>query len=143
MIRKQLFIAMGAVLAFAVGAQEAPPAPSVEQKPAEQTAPPPADKQTAAPKNTPKSTAKDRMELDSTSITGNRELPKVLYIVPWKKSGMGDLPGRPSNSLLDEVLAPVDRDVFRRQTGYFSALDAHVNAEPKPAPPASASPSTK
>jgi len=81
----------------------------------------------------------DRIELDSTAITGNRELPKVLYIVPWKKADLGDLVGRPANSLLDEVLTPVDRDVFRRQTEYFSKLDAApagsaAEPEQKPAP---------
>ena len=64
----------------------------------------------------------DRIELDNTQITGNRELPKVLYIVPWKRPELGDLVGRPLNSLLDEVLAPVDRDVFRRENRYFNAL---------------------
>ena len=64
----------------------------------------------------------DRLNLDATSVKGNRELPKVLYIVPWKESGIGDLSGRPANSLLDEVLAPLDRDVFRRQIGYYDQL---------------------
>jgi hypothetical protein len=64
----------------------------------------------------------DRLELDTTQITGNRELPKVLYIVPWKRSDLGDLVGRPVNSLLDEVLTPVDRDVFQRQNRYYDAL---------------------
>lgn len=64
----------------------------------------------------------DKMELDATSVTGNRELPKVLYIVPWKKSDLGDLVGKPMNSLVDEVLAPVDRDVFKRQLRYYGAL---------------------
>jgi hypothetical protein len=67
--------------------------------------------------------AMDRLELDTTSITGNRELPKVLYIVPWKRSDLGDLLGKPVNSLLDEVLTPVDRDVFKRENRYFTALD--------------------
>jgi hypothetical protein len=66
--------------------------------------------------------AQDRLDLDTTQITGNRELPKVLYVVPWKRSDLGDLTGRPANSLLDEVLAPVDRDVFRRQNRYYQAL---------------------
>ena len=39
-------------------------------------------------------------------------MPKVLYIVPWKKSDLGDLVGRPVNTLLDEVLEPVDPEVF-------------------------------
>ena len=64
----------------------------------------------------------DRLELDTTVVTGNRELPKVLYIVPWKKADMGDLPGQPFNTLLDEVLTPVDRDVFRREVTYYGAV---------------------
>lgn len=70
--------------------------------------------------------AMDRLELDTTAITGNRELPKVLYIVPWKRSDLGDLLGKPVNSLLDEVLTPVDRDVFKRENRYFTALDSSV-----------------
>lgn len=64
----------------------------------------------------------DELDLQSTRVTGNQELPKVLYIVPWKQADLGDLVGRPVNSLLDEALEPVDRDVFRRQTKYYSDL---------------------
>ena len=64
----------------------------------------------------------DRLQLDTTDITGNRELPKVLYIVPWKRSDLGDLVGKPVNSLVDEVLQPLDRDVFQRQNRYYDAL---------------------
>ncbi len=64
----------------------------------------------------------DTMELSRTEITGNQELPKVLYIVPWQKSDPGDLMGRPVNSLLDEVLAPVDREEFIRQVEYYDDL---------------------
>jgi len=66
--------------------------------------------------------AEDKVNLEGTSITGNRELPKVLYIVPWKKAPVGDLVGRPVESLLDEVLAPLDREVFKRQVEYHNAL---------------------
>ena len=71
----------------------------------------------AAPRKGP-----DRLELDATDITGNRELPKVLYIVPWKRSDLGDVVGRPVNSLLDEVLQPLDRDVFQRENRYYDGL---------------------
>lgn len=64
----------------------------------------------------------DEMDLARTEITGNQELPKVLYIVPWKKSDPGDLMGRPVNTLLDEVLAPIDRSEFIRQVGYYGDL---------------------
>jgi hypothetical protein len=75
--------------------------------------------------------ASDRIELDTTSITGNRELPKVMYIVHWKSSDLGDLVGKPVNSLLDEVLEPVDRDVFKRENRYYRAVatgEAHSSA---------------
>ena len=80
----------------------------------------------AATAATPKSTAKDRVELQVTQITGNRELPRVMYVVPWKHPDPGDLSGRPANSLLDEVLSPVDRDVFQRQNRYYNALKPDV-----------------
>jgi hypothetical protein len=62
--------------------------------------------------------AEDRVDLEGTSIIGNRELPKVLYIAPWHKPIMGDLV-RPSGTLLDETLAPLDREVFARQVEYY------------------------
>jgi hypothetical protein len=80
--------------------------------------------------------AMDRIELDETQITGNRELPKVLYIVPWKRSELGDLVGKPVNSLLDEVLQPVDRDVFKRENRYYRALTTPDNGAAAPAPDA-------
>lgn len=61
--------------------------------------------------------------LTTTIITGNAELPRVLYIVPWKKANPGDLMGKPVNSLLDDVLQPIDRGEFRRQLRYFDALN--------------------
>jgi hypothetical protein len=66
------------------------------------------------------SLAQDRANIDRTQIIGNRELPKVLYIVPWKKPLPSELSGRPVASVLDEALAPIDRDVFRRQVQYDS-----------------------
>jgi hypothetical protein len=76
----------------------------------------------------------DRLELDTTDITGNRELPKVLYIVPWKHADLGDLAGRPPNSLLDEVLQPLDRDVFQRENRYYEALKPGQAASKTDAP---------
>ena len=87
--------------------------------------------------------AQDRAEIDRTQIIGNRELPKVLYIVPWKKPLPGQLSGRPVQSVLDEALAPVDRAVFRRQVDYNTqvqdraqAAAAVVVAMPAPGPTA-------
>jgi hypothetical protein len=71
----------------------------------------------------------DEMTLGRTEITGNQELPKVLYIVPWQKSDPGDLMGRPVNTLLDEVLAPIDREEFLRQVNYYDDLNGEDEKE--------------
>jgi hypothetical protein len=71
----------------------------------------------------------DTLDLGTTSITGNAELPKVLYIVPWKRSDLGDLVGRPVNTLLDEVLAPVDPAVFERHLSYYESLHGESQKE--------------
>ena len=75
--------------------------------------------------------AQDRADIDRTRIIGNRELPKVLYIVPWKKPLPGALAGRPLQSVLDEALAPVDRDVFRRQVSYHGQIDTQARTPTK------------
>ena len=101
----------------------APAKSSAASAPASADAAPAAAKgKSASAKAVPKKTGPDRLELDTTNITGNRELPKVLYIVPWKHSDLGDLAGRPPNSLLDEVLQPLDRDVFKRENRYYEDL---------------------
>jgi hypothetical protein len=71
--------------------------------------------------------AMDRLELGTATVTGDREQPKVMYIVPWKKSDIGDLAGKPMNSLVDEILAPVDRDVFKREVVYYKAVEADAS----------------
>ncbi|MFT3954706.1 MAG: hypothetical protein QM722_10035 [Piscinibacter sp.] len=111
-------------LGLATGAVQAQTA----AKPQPRTPPP------AAPAAQPAAPTQDRADIDRTQIIGNRELPKVLYIVPWKKPLPGDLAGRPGGGVLDEALAPVDRDVFRRQVQY----DAQLQPPKSPTTPAAA-----
>ena len=112
----------------ATGPAAAPPAPAASGTPAKRA---PAD-----PAAGPRSAAKtDRLELGTATVTGDREQPKVMYIVPWKRSDIGDLTGKPMNSLVDEILAPVDRDVFKREVVYYGAVQAEASqngAPPKP-----------
>ena len=103
----------------------ATPMPSASKSPAATSNAASAAKDTAQPA---KRVSSDRLNLDTTVVTGNRELPKVLYIVPWKRSDLGDLPQQPLNTLLDEVLTPVDRDVFRREVTYYGAMTATEGA---------------
>lgn len=66
--------------------------------------------------------AQEELELEGMAVIGNRELPKALYIVPWKQPELGDIVGRPVQSLLDAELEPVDRDVLQRELEYFGAV---------------------
>lgn len=62
------------------------------------------------------------MDMDGMSVIGNRELPKALFIVPWKDPAAALTPERPVNSLVDEALQPVDPEVFRRKLDYFDTV---------------------
>lgn len=84
--------------------------------------------------------AQDRADLERTQIIGNRELPKVLYIVPWKKPLNGNMGGRAVTGVVEEALAPIDRDVLRRQVSYDAQIRAAVVAAAKPAAPATTAP---
>jgi hypothetical protein len=106
-----------------------PPATAEAPKPAEQ--PTTTSQRAGGPQAVVRN---DRLNLDTTVVTGNRELPKVLYIVPWKKSDLGDLPAQPFNTLLDEALTPVDRDVFRREVTYYGAMHGGADAPASPPP---------
>jgi hypothetical protein len=92
----------------------------VAAEPEPEVTPPPQSSPPAPRASSPRTL--DSIDLGTTSITGNQELPKVLYIVPWKKSDLGDLVGRPVNTLLDEVLTPVDPEVFGRHLAYYETL---------------------
>jgi hypothetical protein len=127
-----------------------PRATTSPAEPSSAAAPTPANAaaaSTAAPIATPRTRSakagqkgpagNDRLDLGTATVTGDREQPKVMYIVPWKKSDIGDLSGKPMNSLLDEALAPVDRDEFRREVAYYDAVraDAPQNGASPPASP--------
>jgi hypothetical protein len=135
-----LLLATATAFAAEPAAERPPPAAapttSSDASPAVDTSASPAvdtSQPTAAPARRAQN---DRLDLDTTIVTGNRELPKVLYIVPWKKADLGDLPAQPFNTLLDEVLTPVDRDVFRREVTYYGVVSSGGN--PSAAAPATA-----
>ncbi len=68
---------------------------------------------------------------------GNQELPKVLYIVPWKKATQGEvIAGRPLVSVLNDEPAPLTREALRRQIQNSSsqATTPRPGASTEPAP---------
>lgn len=66
--------------------------------------------------------AEDRLDLEGTAIIGNRELPKILYIAPWKPPELSNLDA-PRSTLLSEEIAPLDRDVYQRELYYFDSFN--------------------
>lgn len=66
--------------------------------------------------------AQQRIEMEGTSITGNKESPNVLYIVPWKPTEKVDFPSPPVESIMDQPLVPLERNAFRRQIRYHAAI---------------------
>jgi hypothetical protein len=66
--------------------------------------------------------AQDKLELEGTEITGNKELPMVLYIVPWKSVERYDIQSPPITSVMDLPLEPIERASFKRTINYHQAI---------------------
>ena len=67
------------------------------------------------------------IRLDETVISGNQELPKVLYILPWRAPrGLPevDLTARYSEMDVFRRLYP---PAYRRELTYFESLEAEPN----------------
>lgn len=67
-----------------------------------------------------------RVILRST-VMGNQEQPKVLYIVPWQQAGTPELIYQPLQTLVDGVFEEVDREAFLRELRYREKLDAALS----------------
>jgi len=71
--------------------------------------------------------AQERLEMEGTAIIGNKELPKILYIVPWKSAETIAMDAPEYDSVLDQALRPIDRDSFRRRVNYYRHLYPETN----------------
>lgn len=58
--------------------------------------------------------AEERLNLDQTNIFGNRELPKVTFVTPWRDVNV-DLPDWRFTRTVDEPPVPLDREILRLQ----------------------------
>ena len=55
----------------------------------------------------------------SVKIIGDDDMPKALYIVPWRKPALTPPPERvPKKEFIDEAFAALDRDVLTKQVEY-------------------------
>ena len=62
------------------------------------------------------------LQLDQTVISGNQELPKVLYILPWREpQGLPDIEIQ-AEFTEAEVFRRLYPPAYRRELGYFETL---------------------
>lgn len=55
------------------------------------------------------------------NVSGNKEAPNLLYIIPWKDSTEHTKPPE-INRLMDEVFSTVDPDVYEKELGFYQQL---------------------
>lgn len=66
---------------------------------------------------------RDRVQLDETVISGNQELPKVLYILPWRDpDGLPEL-DLDADLMESEVFRRVYPPAYRRELNYLQTLN--------------------
>lgn len=56
-----------------------------------------------------------------STVKGNQEQPKVLYVVPWQRDGKTTFVYEPSPTYLQEIFRSVDRDEFLRELEFESS----------------------
>lgn len=74
------------------------------------------------PGTTPAQEAEVQLQSEGMNVYGQSELPKVLYIVPWKRRQAGEIEMPASQSLTSDVLEPIDPEIFRRQIRYHELI---------------------
>ena len=68
--------------------------------------------------------AQEKLQMQGTEITCNKELPKILYIVPWKSVERFDISSPPIVSIMEQKLTPIERASFKRTIHYHNAVFA-------------------
>lgn len=67
--------------------------------------------------------AGETVNLDETVISGNQELPKVLYILPWREVEGVPVPAAAPDLSQDYVLRPVFPHEYRQRMAYRRLLE--------------------
>jgi len=66
--------------------------------------------------------AEERLLLDKTTILGNRELPKVTFVVPWRDV-TAEIPEWQAAPAASPAATPLDGELYRRQVDYQRQLN--------------------
>jgi hypothetical protein len=66
--------------------------------------------------------AEQRLDMEGAAIFGNKESPNVLYVVPWRPAKRLTGMIAPEMTTKQELLVPLDRDVFRRRVDWYQTF---------------------
>lgn len=66
--------------------------------------------------------AEVEIKAQGMTVFGQSELPKVLYIVPWKRKELPEIEVPQTVSLVNDVLTPIDPAIFERQVHYYELM---------------------
>jgi hypothetical protein len=69
--------------------------------------------------------AEEAVDVDGTTIIGNNEQPKALFIMPWHTPEHTAGLDQPVSSLVDQPLAPLDREEFQRRLRFYDDINRH------------------
>jgi hypothetical protein len=58
-----------------------------------------------------------------STVTGSKEQPRVMYLVPWQQPGEARFEYSMQHNFADELFVPIDRDEFVRGLEYQVLLD--------------------
>ncbi len=64
-----------------------------------------------------------------STVTGNREQPRVMYIVPWAQPDDSRFEHKLQRSIARELFDPIDRDEFVRAMTYQTKLNSVKKGE--------------
>ncbi len=67
--------------------------------------------------------AEEKISMKALSIVGNKEMPNVLYILPWKQADLPEMVELPLSSLINDALQPVDRQTMLRRQYYKQVIN--------------------
>lgn len=62
--------------------------------------------------------AEDRITMDGLQVIGNKEMPNILYILPWQTAELPTMVELPLSGLIQDALQPVDRESVLRRKYY-------------------------
>lgn len=75
---------------------------------------------------------KRQIDMDEMKVHGDRALPRMMYVVPWKRSTLPDLTKPTPQDALGGTLAPLRPGEFGREVRYYQARENAAKATPAP-----------